>query len=382
MLLTAIIFATTPEAHSRIQRRCLTLGDVNLFRGPESRPSAPDTVRMINAYSPELALIEFHDREDILKTEEILRVGCPKVAILGFAENWHGENLVRVPGRYVRVISPSIGLEDFKEALTGAISQMKIAGRDNVLAFIPAKAGSGASTVALNVTGALAAKCAKSTILIESDLHSGPAGMYLNLNPEYSVVDALDQSHILDERWADLITPVQNFAILPACNIKRPLPQISSWAYRRLISYTQHRYEFVIFDLPEVVNPATEAIVTSAKTVYVVCTPEVPSLMLARKRISALIERGVPEERLQIVLNRYSKTGPEPSAIAEILGFPIAQVIPNDYKSLWEANLKRRLVDDGSVAGKAFEAFARTLSGEEVANGKPARKLFGLFPAA
>jgi pilus assembly protein CpaE len=339
-------------------------------------------VRLINSYAPEVVLIEFQDREDALKTEETLRIGCPKVALLGFAGNWQGEALLRAPGRYIRVISPSIGLEEFKEVLTSSVTQARTAVPDNVIAFIPAKAGSGASTVALNVTGALATKCVKSTILIESDLHSGPAGMYLNLNPEHSVVDALNQSHILDEHWADLITPVQNFAILPACNIRGPVPQISSWAYRRLITYTQHRYEYVVFDLPEVVNPATEPIVTSARTVYVVCTPEVPSLMLARKRTAALMERGVPEDRLQIVLNRYSKDGPEPSAIAEILGFPIAHLIPNDYKSLWQANLKRRLVDERSVAGMAFESFARSLCGQEVANAKPARKLFGLFPAA
>ena len=68
--------------------------------------------------------------------------------------------------------------------------------------------------------------------------------------------------------------------------------------------------------------------------------------------------------------------------MAGILGYPITQVIPNDYKSLWEANLKRCLVSDQSPAGHAYESFARILNGEEVVNVKPARKLFSLFPVA
>ena len=258
----------------------------------------------------------------------------------------------------------------------------KVPGPDNVIVFLPAKAGSGASTVALNVTGALANKCGKSAILVEADLHSGPAGLYLNLNSTYSVMDALQQSHRLDETWNDMITPVKNFSILPACNIRGGLPHPSPWAYRRLLSYTRQRYEYVVFDLPEVVNHATEAIVTSARMVYVVCTPEVPSLMLARKRRARLIEHGVAADRLQIILNRYSKDGPDAAAIADILGYPIGQLIPNDYKSLWEANLKRQLVAENSVLGQALESFAWSLTGKVVAPPKIQKKLFGLFPAA
>jgi pilus assembly protein CpaE len=255
-------------------------------------------------------------------------------------------------------------------------------GPNNVLVFLPSKAGSGASTVALNVCGALANKCGRSTILIEADLHSGPAGMYLNLNPRHSVVDALRESHQLESCWKDLITPVQNFAILPAFTSQGQVTQASPWAYRRLLTFTRLRYEHVIFDLPEVVNHATEAIVSSAKTVFVVCTPEVPSLMLARKRCAALIGRGVPEDRLKIVLNRYSKAGPQPSAVADILGHPIAQLIPNDYKSLWEANLRRSLVADKSAAGRAYEAFARVLSGARESTNRPGWKLFRKLSAA
>ena len=383
MLLTAMIFASNAEAHSRIQRRCVAAGDINLFPSPNYRPVLRDMVRTINSYSPELVFVEFQDRDDAVQLATDLRAAFPALAILGFADRWPHESMVKIDAGYVRVISSQISNEEFKEAMAGVLNAAKTPGPDNLIVFLPAKAGSGASTIALNVTGALANRCGKSTLLIEADLHSGPAGMYLNLNPTHSVVRALEESHQLEPRWNDLVTPFQNFGILPACNIHGTVPQPSPWAYRRLISFTQLRYEHVIFDLPEVVNAGTEAIVLSARAVYVVCTPEVPSLMLARKRCASLVDRGVLPERLKIVLNRYNKEGPEPEAVAEILGFPIAQVIPNDYKSLWEANLKRRLVAESTVVGRAFEAFAWSLTGKTVtAAPKSAWKRFSLFPAA
>ena len=381
MMLTAMIFAANGDLSSRIQRRCINSGDFNLFHTPDYRPSAPDMVRLINSYNPELVFVEFHDREEAFRFESTIHSSCPNVAILGFADNWETERIIKTSGRYLAVIPTVIAPEDFERQVEGAMNAVQNPGPDNVIVFIPSKAGSGASTVALNVSGALANKCGKSTILIEADLHSGPAGMYLNLDPKHTVVEALEESHHLEGCWNDLITPVQNFAILPAYHTKSSVPQACPWAYRRLLRFTRFRYEHVIFDLPEVVNHATEAIVSSAKTVYVVCTPEVPSLMLARKRCAGLIDRGVPEDRLKIVLNRHSKNGPDPSAIAGILGYPIAQTIPNDYKSLWEANLKRRLVADKTLAGRAYEAFAWTLAGP--ADGtKPGRKPVGLFSAA
>ena len=379
MSLSAIIFAVSAEAHARIQRRCMNLGDVKVYPSSDCRLSAPDMIRLINCYSPELALIEFYDRDDVLKTEEIIRASHPNLAIVGFADNWRHETLIKTPGRHVQILPATVGLDAMRSAIVDAVNLAKTPGPDNVIVFLPAKAGSGASTIALNVTGALANKCAKNTILIEADLHSGPAGMYLDLKPTRSVVDALEQSHRLDNCWDDLITPAGSFAVLPASSIRGTIPQPSAWEYRRLVTHTRHHYEFVIFDLPEVVNQATAVVVTGAKVVYVVCTPEVPSLKLARKRCAGLIDRGVPEDRLKIILNRYSKDGPEPAAIEEILGYPISHLIPNDYKSLWEANLNRRLVDGKTVVGKAIESFAWSLTGKQVEPVKSGRKFFDLF---
>jgi len=381
-MLTAMIFASNADSQARIQRRCVNAGNFNLFRSPDYRPSASDMIRLINSYSPEIVLIEFYDREDVLKIEGTLRASFPKLAILGFAHEWKDDPTVKTSKGEMRIIPASAPLDLFKQGVMDAVDAVRTDEPDNLIVFLPSKAGSGASTVALNIAGMLAGRCARSSALIEADLHSGPAGMYLDINPKHSVVDALTESHRLDSYWNDVVTMSGNLAILPASNIRGPIPQPSPWDYKRLMSFAKLRYQHVVFDLPEVVNLATEAIVLAARTVYVVCTPEVPSLVLARKRSQALVDRGVAPERLKIVLNRFTKGGPEPAAVEEILGRRIEEILPNDYKAVWTANLERNLVAEKSALGKAFESFALKLAGGSIATAKPARRLFGLFPAA
>ena len=103
-------------------------------------------VRLINSFNPELVFIEFDDREHALKIESTIHASCPKVAILGFNDNWVTERVMKTTGGYLSVIPTAITLEDFSQQVEGAMSAVQSVGPDNVIVFIPAKAGSGART--------------------------------------------------------------------------------------------------------------------------------------------------------------------------------------------------------------------------------------------
>ena len=62
---------------------------------------------------------------------------------------------------------------------------------DSVFAFLPAKAGSGATTIAVNTSLALSRLPDTNVLLMDLDLNSGLAGFMLLLNQTtYSIVDA------------------------------------------------------------------------------------------------------------------------------------------------------------------------------------------------
>jgi Flp pilus assembly CpaE family ATPase len=138
---------------------------------------------------------------------------------------------------------------------------------------------------------------------------------------------------------------------------------ISPWDYQKLLSFVSARYDSVIVDLPEVVNDATEALVTRARRVFVVCTNELTSLFLARRRLYELSTRGVDESRLGLILNRYTDAFESVEQIQELVGREITAVLPNDYGRVREATLGGGLVDAASPLGRAYVSLAQTLTG-------------------
>ncbi|MGH7752791.1 MAG: AAA family ATPase, partial [Gemmatimonadales bacterium] len=67
---------------------------------------------------------------------------------------------------------------------------------DNIVAFVPGKSGSGASTVALHAAAELARHWRQRVLLVESDAQSGALATWLAIeaDPEHCVIKALEES--------------------------------------------------------------------------------------------------------------------------------------------------------------------------------------------
>ena len=129
------------------------------------------------------------------------------------------------------------------------------------------------------------------------------------------------------------------------------------------LHFVQSRYDFVCADLPEVVNPASAEVARCARSVFLVCTPEVPSLRMAIQRLAELEEYGVAADRIHIILNRQERRGLPVQEIEAILGHSIFAALPNDYAHIRDAIVESRLVASDSPFGEGCQALARKLSG-------------------
>ena len=63
------------------------------------------------------------------------------------------------------------------------------------------KGGVGTTTVAVNVATALAKLEPKSTLFIDLHVANGDAAVFLGAEPRFSIVDALENTHRLDEAF-------------------------------------------------------------------------------------------------------------------------------------------------------------------------------------
>ncbi|MEO8049513.1 MAG: hypothetical protein ABI833_03785 [Acidobacteriota bacterium] len=233
----------------------------------------------------------------------------------------------------------------------------------NMLAFLPAKAGGGCSVIAINTAAALANQLRQKVLLLEADRRSGPLAIMLNLERHRGLPQALAGAATMTSvAWQEQYVEVYGVHVLLAePNRREPLP---GWAdYYQLLHFVQTRYDFVLADLPEVVNQASAEVVRCARAVFLVCTPEVPSLRMAMQRLAELEEYGVPPERIHILLNRQERRGLPAAEIEAVLGHSIFAALPNDYTHVRDAIVESRLVATGSPFGEACVALARKVSG-------------------
>jgi Flp pilus assembly CpaE family ATPase len=135
--------------------------------------------------------------------------------------------------------------------------------------------------------------------------------------------------------------------------------------------------------LPEVVNTATAEIVRTASAVYLVTTPELPSLTLAQQRCQELARWGVEDARVFAVLNRWHKHDLSADDVEKILQHPVAATIRNDYRIVQRVISEARALDTSNDLGAAFLEFACMLAGEDnTVLVKPKTGRFHLFRAS
>ncbi len=357
-MLTALILAETEWLELHIRQMCAEFKDICLYRGLDHFPSPSEALRLMNRFEPEILFVEFVSIDAIRQLESEVRLRYPRVVLIAFAERVDGALVIDTGISLIRALVPPFSGEEFHSTIARALDERKSELPDNLVAVVPGKAGSGATTLAWNFAGQLASSWSQKLLLMESDLHSGPLAIHLGLAPQHSVMDALEDSHRLDDlRWSRLVCKSHHLDLLTAFNA-RVVSQVSEWAYHRLLAFARARYETVICDLPEVINEATEVVVRQAKWILVVTTADPTALFLTRRRIDALRARGAREGSIRVVVNRLGKIAPSPECFTQTIGCSPAFSLPADPASLEVADRERTLVKQSSAFGSAVRKIA------------------------
>jgi Flp pilus assembly CpaE family ATPase len=95
-------------------------------------------------------------------------------------------------------------------------------------------------------------------------------------------------------------------------------------------------------------------VMQESKRIFVVTTPEIPALHLARQKIQLLAGLDLAD-RVAVLLNRAQKRSIIPTEqIEELLGCRVFMEFPNDYRGVHTALTTGREVDSNSELGRQF----------------------------
>ncbi len=245
-----------------------------------------------------------------------------------------------------------------------------------VFAFVGAKGGVGTTTVAVNVATTLAMVSAGQTLFLDLHMMGGDAAIFLGVEPKFSVVDALENAHRLDETFfRTLISRTKSGLDLLASSEHVVGSHFDSARIRALVEFVARYYRFVILDVPRL-HPMILDALDPASAIVVVTSTEVSSVRSGARLWSTLSQR-YGKEKAKVVVAR-------PNTLAEIsrediekaLGTGIRHEIPSDYPvALQAVNAGRPFtLDPHTQLASSVSLLARELAGLSATKGAHERR--------
>jgi pilus assembly protein CpaE len=233
-----------------------------------------------------------------------------------------------------------------------------------VVAFSSVKPGAGATTLACHTALALKRLTGEEVLLADLDRTAGMVGFYLGIRSTPNAGDALAQVEALDTaRWTTLTTPCRGVAVLPAPAAPPEAP-FQPGRLEELLAAARRAFEWVILDLPAAFHRHSLQVLWSADTSFLVTTPDLASLYLARKAVRLLSSLGLTEERVRMLINRQVAAAElGPTELRKILEFPVHGSFPEGGDSVSQALATGSGLEPGSAMEQAIGEFVAGLAG-------------------
>ena len=230
------------------------------------------------------------------------------------------------------------------------------------IAFVGARGGAGASSVAHNTAYAMSERIGANTVIVDYDLPFGTAGLDFNQDPLNGVADALSQPDRLDQVLLDrmMVRCTDKLSLFAAPATLDTDWDISPEAFEEVTTQIRSTAPFVVLDLPHLWSGWMRRTLIAADEVVVVATPDLASLRNAKNMID-LIRQGRPNDAPpRLVLNQVGVPGrPEIPAkeFGAALGVHPSLIIPFDPKVFGAAANNGQMILDSGAKSKAADAF-------------------------
>jgi len=236
-----------------------------------------------------------------------------------------------------------------------------------VIAVVGAKGGVGASTIAHNMSWALARNLDASTVIVDLDIAWGTAGLNFNQDPPQGIAEAVFAPERLDSNLLDRLLSrcSDNLALLAAPAVLDRTIDLNEDALEQLLELLRASVPCIVLDVPHQWSSWVKRTLIGADEIVVVAEPELASLRNA-KNIVDLSRATRPNDAVaRLVLNQVGvPKRPEISAgeFAKALGIDVLCTIPFDAQLFGTAANNGQMIAEVQAGSKASEAFTQIAS--------------------
>jgi pilus assembly protein CpaE len=386
----AAIISKDPVLRTRLENALEAAAGVESVLLVPEFPSSSEICALEDTHKKYVVFIDFHNNSEraIAIAGEINR-SCPSVGVIALNVSLSQNDLIAVVRAGIGEVLPqSFSNRDVETAVFNVTRKLygvsgAAAGDGIVYAFLPAKPGSGASSLAAYSALACAKLPGRRPLLLDFDLRLGITSFVLKLNSNNSIINALENANRMDQTlWDQLVSQRGNLDILGSApaefGVSVPLE-----SFLAILKWSRRQYSALIVDLPGNMEDFEIATLQQAGTIFVVCGSDLVSIHMAGHTIQRLRSLNLID-RVSVLLNRVEKRTVLPVRdIERILGLPICVSIPAGEEGIRAAVQEGAGVDPKTFLGKQIEVIAQKMIGnvQSAANLEPpqTRKRFVEF---
>ncbi|MDM8521478.1 response regulator [Anaerolineales bacterium HSG6] len=240
---------------------------------------------------------------------------------------------------------------------------------NGLLGFMSLRGGTGVSTLAANVSIALAGALKIQPVLVDLKPVGGHLALILGLRPTNNVSKLFAEEKLSIEQVKDYFVPHNSgIQLLASANRynKNMLPP-STPQTAVLAQLLQDEFPFSIFDLPPtILDHGSDELLKKFTKILLVLSPDMPSLQSTVLAVQGLVQHGVTRKNILLVVNQVMPYGALPlEDIQKALRMPITATIPFEPDMTKTLNNRTPLLFSSprSKTSSAIARLANTLRG-------------------
>ncbi len=334
-LLSVCLYNTEPESSEELRAKIQGLNFVRLA----AEVSSPDELANF-LQTGRANLTFFHldpDATPIVEVIEQVSTRFPDLALIAFSHNTNPEAIL-APMRAGcdQFVCEPIDCADLATAVARVASKRALHDSPSrCICVTGASGGVGTSLLSANLAMEIGTHTEAECALVDMDFQFGDLAMNFDCEPKFTYYDLaasgaeLDRSILqgsvekLPSHVALLARPQQ------IAEQESILPEI----VHRVTELLKQTYENVVIDVPVSIDQRSLAALHQANLILIVCQMTVPSVRNTKRYIDALVHAGIPDDHIQVVVNRGDNSGRvSKDDLEEMIKKPVFATVPNDYE--------------------------------------------------
>ncbi|WEK03566.1 MAG: AAA family ATPase [Candidatus Devosia phytovorans] len=191
-------------------------------------------------------------------------------------------------------------------AITDLFASENAAPIGRTVGFVSAKGGAGGSTVAHNVTWAIATALRQDSLIVDMDLAFGTAGLNFNQDPPHGLADAVLANQKVDQTMLDrLMSKAANHINLLTAPVSLDRTyDFEEREFEQVLELCQGTMPVVVLDIPHAWNAWVRQTLATVDEVVIVAEPDLANLRNAKSIADTVRALRPTESAPCLVLNK------------------------------------------------------------------------------